>query len=355
MKTLVFTGGGTAGHVMPNIYLIEDCKKYFDKIFYIGRYDGIEKEIAQKNGLEYYGIPSTKFNRSSIFKNILVPFVLLKAKVCAKKILKKLKPDVLMSKGGYVSLPVCLAAKKLKIPIVSHESDFSIGLANKLILKVCNKMCVNFEHLQKLNPKIVYTGAIISSAFDPKNIKKTVELNLSPTKKTLLIVGGSQGAKAINDCIFGSLNHLTQYNIIHLVGKGNVPKTTHSSLHQNYNVFEYCDNMPYLYRQADLVIGRAGAGVVFESAYMHKPMLLIPLQNSSTRGDQVQNAQYFAERKCAKVLLQSQMNSTTLAQSISDALFSAEIMKQNLKKLDLCKGREKVLKEILFLAKIKHS
>ncbi|MDD4351285.1 MAG: undecaprenyldiphospho-muramoylpentapeptide beta-N-acetylglucosaminyltransferase [Clostridia bacterium] len=351
MKTLVFTGGGTAGHVMPNIYLLEDCKNHFDKIFYIGRYNGIEKEIAQKYGIEYYGIPSTKFDRTKLLKNIFVPFLLLKAKICAKKILKRLKPTVIMSKGGYVSLPVCMAAKNLKIPIVSHESDYSLGLANKLILKLCNTMCVNFEHLQKQSPKIVYTGAIISSAFDSKNITKTIQFNISPIKKTLLIIGGSQGAKAINEAVFNSLSALTQYNIIHLVGKGNSPTALQSNLHPNYNVFEYFDNMPYLYSVADLVIGRAGAGVVFESAYMHKPMLLIPLQNSSTRGDQIQNANYFSQHKCAMILPQSNMNTITLSKYIGKALFSAECMKQSLKKLDLCKGREKVLTEILKLTK----
>ena len=167
---IVFTGGGTLGHVMPNLYLIEELKKVHD-IFYIGS-NGIEKEIVKKHNIPYYEICTTKLERGKIIKNGLIPFKLIKAISQAKKKLKELSPDIIISKGGYVSLPVCLAGKMLNIPIVSHESDYSFGLANKLILKVSDKMCVNYEHLTSVAPNIVYTGPIISNSFKLSNINK---------------------------------------------------------------------------------------------------------------------------------------------------------------------------------------
>ena len=341
MSKIVFTGGGTLGHVMPNLYLIEDLKDE-NEIFYIGG-DGIEKEKVKSKNLKYYKIDATKLFRGKFRRNLAIPFKLIRSINQAKKILKEIQPDLVVSKGGYISLPVCIAARRLRIPIISHESDYSFGLANKIILKISDVMCVNFEHLANMRKNIVYTGPIISNEFKLKNIKSDIKLKLNPNKPTILFVGGSSGSKKINDTVFNTLTRLLQvYNIIHIVGKGNQTKAQG----ENYNQLEMCNNMPYVYSISDLVVGRAGAGVIFESAFMQKPMLLIPLQNKNSRGDQVQNANYFKSKGGARVLSEAELNPVTLYKHIELALKDLEKMKSNLRKMDLTKGKEKMLKII---------
>ena len=261
----------------------------------------------------------------------------------AKKILKEQKPDLIVSKGGFVALPVCIAARKLRIPIISHESDYSFGLANKIILHFSDVMCVNYEHLANEKKNIIYTGPVISNDFKYSNIKANIRLDIDFSKPTILIIGGSSGSKVINQAVLGDLDKIcSRYNIIHLTGKGNA--TSHK--HINYNQIEMTDNIPYLLSISDLIVGRAGAGVVFECAYMHKPMLLIPLQNGQSRGDQVQNANYFYKLGCAKILEEFKLSPSTLIKSIELSLPCIKEMTSNLKKLDLSSGKEKMIKLI---------
>jgi len=341
MSKIVFTGGGTLGHVMPNLYLIEELEKD-NEIFYIGS-NGIEKEKVKSKNITYYEICATKLFRGKFTRNLSIPFKLIQSINQAKKILKEIKPDLVVSKGGYVSLPVCIASRKLRIPIISHESDYSFGLANKIILKISNVMCVNFEHLVSVRNNIVYTGPIISNDFKLSNIKSDIKLKLNPNKPTILFIAGSSGSKKINDSVFSALTRLlNNYNVIHIVGKGNLSKAQG----ENYNQLEMCNNMPYVYSISDLVVGRAGAGVIFESAYMQKPMLLIPLQNKNSRGDQVQNANYFKSKGGARVLTEAELNPITLYKHIELAFKDLDKMKSNLKKMDLSKGKDKMLKLI---------
>ncbi len=339
-KTICFTGGGTLGHVMPNLYLAEELKDH--RLVYIGS-GGVEKSTIKKAGLEYFEIQATKLKRGKVFSNFKVPFQLVRAINQAKKILKELKPDLIVSKGGYVALPVCIAGRKLRIPIISHESDYSFGLANRIISHFTTIMCVNYEHLANPKKNIIYTGPVISNAFKYSNIKANVKLDIDVDKPTILIIGGSSGSKVINEAVWGELNQLcARYNIIHLTGKGNMSKNKAD----NYNQMEMTDNVPYLLSICDLVVGRAGAGVVFESAYMHKPMLLIPLQNGQSRGDQVQNAKYFYNLGCARILEEMKLTPSSLIKSIELTLANTKEMISNLKKLDLTRGKEKMLKLI---------
>ena len=339
-KTICFTGGGTLGHVMPNLYLAEELKQY--KQMYIGT-NGIEKERVKSAGIDFYEIRATKLRRGKFFVNLRVPFELVRAIKQAKKILKQQKPDLIVSKGGFVALPVCIAARKLRIPIISHESDYSFGLANKIILHFSNIMCVNYEHLENKKKNIIYTGPVISNAFKYSNIKANIKLDIDVNKPTVLVIGGSSGARVINQAVWDDLSTLCKrYNIIHLTGKGNLSKNKAA----NYNQIEITDNVPYLLSISDLVVGRAGAGVVFECAYMHKPMLLIPLQNSGSRGDQVQNARYFYNLGCARILEEFKLSASTLIKSIELALPNIKEMTANLKKLDVSSGKEKMLKLI---------
>lgn len=340
-KTICFTGGGTLGHVMPNLYLAKDLGQEYN-LMYIGS-SGIEKERVKKAGIKYFEIQPTKLKRGKVFVNLKVPFRMVRAISEAKKILKEQKPDLIVSKGGYVALPVCIAARKLRIPIISHESDYSFGLANKIILHFSNIMCVNYEHLANEKKNIIYTGPVIAEDFKYSNIKANVKLDIDFDKPTVLIIGGSSGSKVINEAVWGELDKLcARYNIIHLTGKGN--GTKHKAI--NYNQIEITDNVPYLLSISDLVIGRAGAGVVFECAYMHKPMLLIPLQNGQSRGDQVQNANYFYKLGGARILEEFKLSPSTLLKSIELSLPNVKEMTANLKKLDVSSGKEKMLKLI---------
>ena len=338
MKKIVFTGGGTLGHVMPNTYLMEELKDY--KIAYIAG-DGIEKELLE-NKVDYHTIPVVKLVRGRFFVNLKIPFVLISAIRKSKKILKEFKPDVIFSKGGYVSLPVCLAARKLRIPIIAHESDYSFGLANKIILKLCDVMCVNFKNLESVNKKVIYTGPIFSRQFESKKINKT-NLNLHPNKKNILIVGGSLGSKIINDNIYPILKDLLkEFNIIHIVGKGNIKIKSYD----NYNAIELTKDMNSLYNLADFVIGRSGAGVSAECFYKRLPMILIPLENKSSRGDQLQNAKYYKNLGVATILREHELTPTKLFNEIKAFKNWLENYLKNYQKFNTANGLDKVLKII---------
>ena len=361
-KTIVFTGGGTLGHVMPNLYLIDELKNDYD-IFYIGS-NGIEKDAASKVA-DFFPIPAIKLERGKIFANFKIPFVLINSIFKAKKILKNIQPDVVFSKGGYVALPVCVAAKMLKIPIVAHESDYSFGLANKIILKVCNTMCVNFKNLEGKNKKIVYTGPIFSSEFENNsksfqigtsigniNNKKDFSnklknesqtLNLESGKPTILFVGGSLGSKKINDCLFPIVKDLIKnFNIIHLTGKGN--NTLKS--HDNYNAFETSNDMVRLYNIADFVVGRSGAGVSAECFYKRLPMLLIPLENKASRGDQLLNAKYYKDLGVAEIVRETALTPTTLLSSIKNFNKNLSKYKSAYKSQPHINGKQKIIELI---------
>ncbi len=337
MKKIVFTGGGTLGHVMPNIYLMEELKDY--EQVYIGG-NGIEKE--KLNGkIKYFEIPTTKLVRGKLFCNFSIPFKMLRSIKIAKEILMKEKPNVVFSKGGYVALPVCLAARKLKIPIIAHESDYSFGLANKIILKLCNTMCVNFKNLANI-PKIKYTGPIFSKEFDDVN-KNTNGLNLDRNKPTMLIVGGSLGSKIINDVVNKNLDKILNVcNVIHITGKGNLIKKSY----KNYNAFELRNDMSNLYNVCDFVLGRSGAGVTAECFYKRKPMILVPLENKSSRGDQVQNAMYYKNFGIAKIIRENELNEKSLLNSIQNSIKNLDEYKKKYKKISQKNGKETKIKTI---------
>jgi len=339
MKKIVFTGGGTLGHVMPNLYLFDELKKDY-KCFYIGS-SGIEEEKV-KNSMTFSKISSVKLVRGKIFQNFKIPFVLILAIKQAKNILKDIKPDIVFSKGGYVALPVCIAAKMLKIPIIAHESDSSFGLANKIILKLCNKMCVNFKSLENKDKKIIYTGPIFSEAFESTN-KDISKLKLDKNKPTILIVGGSLGSQNINKNIFQILNQLlTKYNIIHITGKGNCKIKSYN----NYNSFEMVDDIVNLYNIADFVVGRSGAGVTAECFFKKLPMILIPLENKASRGDQPLNAEYYEKLGICKILREKDLNSTNLLKTINDFNKKLDTYKAKYKSLKIINGREKIIEMI---------
>jgi len=344
-KTIVLTGGGTAGHVIPNIALLPLLKKYFNEIHYIGSKEGIEKQIL-KNYPEiiYHEIETTKLIRKFTLKNLKMPFILIKSLFQTKKLLKQINPDVIFSKGGYVAVPVAIAGKLLKIPIIAHESDSTIGLANKIIYKSCKTMFFSFEEAMiGYEKKGKLSGPPIRKEFyDLKHTNQNIPLD--KRKKTIVVVGGSLGSQAINNVILSSLSKLQNYNVINIVGKGKVKKNIKSS---NYIQLEYVDDIAGLYNLADIVISRAGSNAIFELLAMKKLMILIPLPKDESRGDQIINAQIFEKKGFAKILNQTELTTNNLIETIDMVLKNSTWFINNMNKTKLTNGINIICDEII--------
>lgn len=346
MKTIVLTGGGTAGHIMPNIALIPELKKHFDRIVYIGSKNGMEKDIIKKfSDIEFIEIETVKLIRKFTFKNLLIPIKLFKSINSCKKILKQIKPDIIFSKGGYVAVPVCSAGKSLGIKIISHESDFSFGLANKLILKKCNLMLTSFRETCK-NNKCIYTGSPIREEIF-KGDKKNCEVNFKKKQPTILIFGGSLGAKKINEVVFKSIDKLKDFNIIHIVGKNN----TKFIDKPNYFQKEFVDNIWDYFALSDLVVSRAGANSIFEILALKKPMLLIPLSKAQSRGDQIENANAFKRYGFASVLYEEELSLVFLKKSIDYLYRNKERYIKKMQEASSVPSNKLVIQKILELTK----
>lgn len=320
MKKIVMTGGGTAGHVTPNVALMPALQKEGYEISYIGSYEGIEKRLIEDQGIPYYGISSGKLRRYFDPKNFSDPFKVLKGYSQSKKLLKKIKPDVVFSKGGFVSVPVVMAAKHCKIPAIIHESDLTPGLANRLAIPNATKVCCNFPETLKYLPeeKAVLTGSPIREELLSGNADNAFALCQfeDRSKPVILIIGGSSGSRAINTAIHNLLPELVKnYNIIHLCGKGNLENTLNSV--SGYAQFEYANQeLADMFALADLVISRAGANAICELLALRKPNILIPLPAAVSRGDQILNANSFRSQGFSYVLEEEELTNTTLLEAI---------------------------------------
>lgn len=319
MKHIVLTGGGTAGHVTPNIALIPRLKELGYQISYIGSIDGIEQKLIEELGIPYYGISSGKLRRYFDLKNFTDPLKVMKGYIQAKKLLKQLKPDVVFSKGGFVTVPVVVAAKGRKIPALIHESDMTPGLANKLAIPSATKVCCNFpetvEHLP--SDKAVLTGTPIRQELLSGNRLEALKFcGFTANKPVLLIIGGSLGAAAINDGIRQILPALLQdFQIIHLCGKDKLDESLQSI--EGYVQYEYIKKeLADLFALADIVVSRAGANAICELLALQKPNLLIPLSAKASRGDQILNARSFEKQGYSMVLEEEDCTDETLLQAI---------------------------------------
>lgn len=322
MKKIVMTGGGTAGHVTPNIALMPALKEAGYEITYIGSYQGMEKGLIEAQGIPYYGIASGKLRRYFDLKNFSDPFKVLKGYGEAIGLLKKIKPDIVFSKGGFVSVPVVLAAKFCHIPAIIHESDITPGLANKIAVRGAKKVCCNFPETMKYLPegKAVLTGSPIRQELflgKAENARKLCNIT-DDNKPVLLIVGGSSGSKVINDAVRASLTELLQqFSIIHLCGKGNLDETLVSV--NGYTQMEYAsEELPDIFALADLVISRAGANSICELLALHKPNILIPLSAAASRGDQILNAKSFQKQGFSYVLEEESLSKDTLLTAVNE-------------------------------------
>jgi len=305
---IVISGGGTGGHILPLIALIPELKKIFTEIVYMGSETGPEKAAAEQAGLTFISVPAVKFRRDKFWANFKIPFMLNKSIRTAKKILKELKPDVVFCKGGYVSLPIGIAAAKLKIPLAIHESDCSMGLTNKILAR---KAKLVMSAIPVKNRKTVVIGMPIREELFVKGTQR------SSLKTTILITGGSSGAKSMNGKILAALPELLRhYNVIHLTGKGKKSDLSDSAFLKNYTQIEYADNIGELYSKSDIVISRAGATAIAELAALNKRMLLIPLPKRASRGDQLLNAEYYKSKGLCRVLPEENMNTERLIREI---------------------------------------
>lgn len=342
MKTIVLTGGGTAGHVMPNLALIPELEKHFDKIIYIGT-SGIEKQLATNAGLEFREIDAVKLVRSLTLKNLLIPQKLVHSISQSKKILKEISPAIVFSKGGYVSIPVAIAAKKLGIPVLTHESDLSLGLANKIISHYSNLTLTAFEKTAQGKKNFVYAGAPVREQIFMGN-KNKLKTNFDSNKKTVLFFGGSLGAKAINEVVFENINKLTKkYNVLHITGKG---KKKNINI-KNYYSVEYTNEIENFFSAANFVVCRAGANSVFELLALSKPMLLIPLPKAESRGDQIDNAKYFKEKGMCEVLFQEELNCENLIKYLEKLEKNSKIIEKNIKNSKIQSPNKKIVEIIL--------
>jgi len=336
MKKIVLTGGGTAGHIYPALALLPFLKDY--EIHYIGS-NGMEKEILSKyKNITFHEIPAVKLVRKLTWKNLLIPFKLFQSIRRTREVLRDISPNIIFSKGGFVSVPVVFAGKKLRIPVISHDSDLSMGLANKLILKKCDVMCTTFLQTAKLSPKCIYTGQPIRKEV-LENHSFDVRSKFYNSKPCILVVGGSSGATFINDIITANLEELTQsYNIIHLTGKNH----KNNNKIECYSQLEYSNNIGALYNSVDLVISRAGSGVINELLALKKPMLLIPLSKKCSRGDQIENAELFKKLGYADLLFEEDFSQELFLKKISNLLKNKEKYLTQMKKADASNATEKI-------------
>lgn len=320
MKKIILTGGGTAGHVTPNIALLPKLKEAGYEVSYIGSYDGIEKKLIEDEGIKYYGISSGKLRRYLDIKNFSDPFKVLKGYAEAKKLIKSLKPDVIFSKGGFVSVPVVFAAKDCKVPVIIHESDMTPGLANKLSIPKATKVCCNFPETMKYLPegKSVLSGSPIREQILNGNRSKGLEfLGFNEEKPIILIMGGSIGSVFINNAVRGALDILLEkYQIVHLVGKGNVDHNYDNRT--GYRQFEFIsDQLPDLFACCSLMISRAGANAICEILALKIPNILIPLSAAASRGDQILNAESFKKQGFSLVMQEEEVTVETLTDNIN--------------------------------------
>jgi UDP-N-acetylglucosamine--N-acetylmuramyl-(pentapeptide) pyrophosphoryl-undecaprenol N-acetylglucosamine transferase len=320
-KKIILTGGGTAGHVTPNIALMPSLKENGYEISYIGSYTGIEKQLIEEKGIPYYGISSGKLRRYKSLKNLSDPFRVIKGYFQARKLIRKIKPDILFSKGGFVSVPVVLAASHKGVPVIIHESDMTPGLANKIAMHGAKKICCNFPETLSYLPKnkAVLTGSPIRKELLSGNRLEAAKMcGFNSSKPVILVVGGSTGAVKVNEAVRAILPSLLgDFQVVHLCGKGKTDDRLNNT--PGYVQFEYIgEEMKDLFALSDIVISRAGANAICELLALAKPNLLIPLSANASRGDQILNAKSFKEHGYSMVMEEEEITPEKLLDAVHE-------------------------------------
>lgn len=333
MATIVLTGGGTGGHVIPNLALLDEIYKYFDNVHYVGG-NGIEEELVKKEGIPFHKTTTVKLDRTKLLSNAKIPFLFPKGIFEAKELLSEIAPNVIFSKGGYASLPTCYAGKLLNVPIVCHESDYTLGLANKIVSKFAVKTLTSFPE----TPNGIFVGNPIREVFLNQSKIRKPNVKLDEKKPVILICGGSLGSTYINEIIYNLLPTLLKsYNIIHIAGKhGNFDIKG-----KNYYQFSYVDDFPSYLSIADIVISRSGANTLNEIASMGKRCITIPLPKGASRGDQLLNAKSYEKRGHCLLLPQENLTAESLLNYIERVWYVTPNV------LDASKTNKNIIKHIL--------
>ncbi len=350
MKNIILTGGGTAGHVIPNIALIPMLRDAGYRIFYIGSKNGIERKLVKEHkSVSYHVIPSGKLRRYFSLRNIIDPFIIAAGIIKSISLVKKIRPSVCFSKGGFVSVPVVLACAINKIPVVIHESDITPGLANKISRPYCKVMCTTFKETALLaGSKGIVTGSLVRpEILDGDKTRGMIICGFEPGRPTLLIMGGSSGAKTLNDLVEMILDKLiTRFQIIHIRGANNIkPELDYKP---GYRQFGYVNKeLPHIFAAADIVLSRAGANAIFEFAALNKPMLLVPIPLSSSRGDQIKNAISFREKGWAYMIDQDEIAGSKLYDAILLTYENRKQLTNKLKNSKISNGLYKLFQQIM--------
>jgi UDP-N-acetylglucosamine--N-acetylmuramyl-(pentapeptide) pyrophosphoryl-undecaprenol N-acetylglucosamine transferase len=330
--TIVLTGGGTAGHVLPNVALLPRLREKFDKIYYIGGEKEGERAMVEAENVPFFPLKCVKFRRSlgvkSMISNAGIPIGYMKSVAEARRILQKLRPDIVFSKGGFVALPVVRAAKKLGIPVVAHESDASMGLANKLSVGACARVCTTFD-IGK-GDKFVHTGSPIREKIRRGSAKIVAERHGFSRRDlpNLIVLGGSLGASKINNAVFETAADLaTKFNIVHVCGKGKTGGVRGGT--PNYIKLEFASDIENYLAWADIVVSRAGSNMLCELMILQKPTLFIPL--SSGRGDQIDNAEQVSKYDACGVLNEADLTAETFKAGILETYKNRAKYSQNAK------------------------
>ena len=319
MKRIVFTGGGTAGHVTPNLAILEQMDRTEWEVHYMGTAEGMERGLIEGTpGITYHTVSSGKLRRYFDWKNFTDPFRVLIGAGQAHSLMKKIRPAVVFSKGGFVTVPVVAGAWLARIPVILHESDITPGLANKLAVPFASLVCTSFPETAKHlhNKKVLHTGSPVRPSLLTGDTKRGLTLSrLTGKKPVLLIMGGSTGAQAVNKAVDRALDEiLAHFDIIHIRGKENLKPSLDK---KGYTQYDYVtDDLKHLMAAADIVLSRAGANAIFEFLALEKPMLLIPYPLGASRGDQILNARSFQKQGYAEVLAQEDVNTERLVTAL---------------------------------------
>ena len=352
MKRIVLTGGGTAGHVSPNQALIPHLKREGWEIHYIGTKNGIERTLIEPiPGVTYHAVSSGKLRRYFDLKNFTDPFRVLAGACQSYSIIRKLKPNVVFSKGGFVSVPIVIGAALCRVPVVMHESDITPGLANKICKPFAKVICTTFPECAKLlGRKGFQTGTPLrAQVFSGKREKGLALTGFDGSRPILMMIGGSLGAQSVNAVLREALPELTRdYDVLHVCGKGNLAPELDGI--PGYRQFEYLtDDLPDAFACADILLSRAGSNSLSEILALQKPALLIPYH--SGRGDQVLNANSLKARGLAHVMLQSDLSAATLVPAIHALYEERDLLTQRIAALPDADGTKAVLEQIHRYAK----
>lgn len=345
-KRILFTGGGTAGHVIVNLALIPEFKQQGYEIDYIGSYSGIEKQLIEPlEGVTYHSISTGKLRRYMSKENFKDPFKVLKGLWQAHRIISKRKPQVIFSKGGFVSVPVVVAGKLKNVPTIIHESDYTPGLANKLSFPFAKKILATFPETMNYLPeeKAVHIGAVVRDELFQGTPQKGLRLcGFHKQKPVIMVMGGSMGSKKINDAIRNNLEELLKdVQIIHLCGKNQLDSSIER---RGYVQYEYVnEELKDLFAASDFIVSRAGSNAIFEFLALRKPMLLIPLSRQASRGDQILNADSFVKQGYALKLEEEELTGERLTQDVRELMNRKEQFLQQMEKYQSEESKEKVI------------